>query len=107
VCYNTRHGEIVISAKGWLTVSEAARRLRRSEEQVRRNLRQGKLKGQRIGHQWFVDEREALSESRVHRRPLIPVELQERARKNRESMFQRTGVVLDVVADLKLDRESR
>lgn len=37
-----------------LTVAEAARRLGRSIEQVRRYLREGKLPGRRIGQQWFI-----------------------------------------------------
>lgn len=40
--------------EGMITVQEAARRLNRSIEQVRRYLREGKLKGQRIGQQWFI-----------------------------------------------------
>lgn len=44
------------SPEGVITVAEAARRLGRSIEQVRRYLREGKLKGERIGQQWFVDE---------------------------------------------------
>ncbi len=42
--------------QGMITVQEAARRLGRSIEQVRRYLREGKLKGQRIGQQWFIEE---------------------------------------------------
>ncbi|MEX0800100.1 MAG: helix-turn-helix domain-containing protein [Dehalococcoidia bacterium] len=42
--------------EGAISVAEAARRMRRSIEQVRRYLREGKLKGERIGQQWFVDE---------------------------------------------------
>lgn len=42
-----------------LSVSDAAKRLQRSTEQVRRYLREERLKGQRIGGQWFID-REAL-----------------------------------------------
>lgn len=41
---------------GMITVAEAARRLGRSLEQVRRYLREGKLKGERIGQQWFIEE---------------------------------------------------
>lgn len=41
---------------GMTTVREASRRLGRSIEQVRRYLREGKLRGQRIGGQWFIDE---------------------------------------------------
>jgi excisionase family DNA binding protein len=41
---------------GYLTVEEAARRLDRSLEQVRRYLREGRLPGRRIGQQWFIEE---------------------------------------------------
>ncbi|MGI8644350.1 MAG: helix-turn-helix domain-containing protein [Thermomicrobiales bacterium] len=37
------------------TVADAAPRLNRSTEQVRRYLREGRLAGQRIGGQWFID----------------------------------------------------
>jgi excisionase family DNA binding protein len=47
----------MLPLEGMITVAEAARRLGRSLEQVRRYLREGKLKGQRIGGQWFIDER--------------------------------------------------
>ena len=36
-------------------VAEAARRLGRSTEQVRRYLREGRLRGRRIGGQWFIE----------------------------------------------------
>lgn len=42
-----------------LSVSESARRLGRSTEQVRRYLREGRLQGERVGGQWFID-RDAL-----------------------------------------------
>jgi excisionase family DNA binding protein len=38
-----------------LSVADAARRLNRSTEQVRRYLREGRLKGQRLGGQWFIN----------------------------------------------------
>ncbi|HEU0115415.1 MAG TPA: helix-turn-helix domain-containing protein [Thermomicrobiales bacterium] len=38
----------------WLSVADAAARLGRSTEQVRRYLREGRLTGQRIGGQWFI-----------------------------------------------------
>ena len=44
-----------------LSVSEAARRLNRSTEQVRRYLREQRLRGHRIGGQWFI-EAKALTE---------------------------------------------
>lgn len=46
----------MIDADGLITAAEAAKRLRLSTEQVRRKLREGKLKGRRIGNQWFVEE---------------------------------------------------
>lgn len=52
---------------GYVTVDEAARRLGRSIEQVRRYLREGTLAGQRIGQQWFIEE-EALAAWRPRRR---------------------------------------
>ncbi|HXH21566.1 MAG TPA: helix-turn-helix domain-containing protein [Dehalococcoidia bacterium] len=91
-----------------LTVHEAAKRLNRSTEQVRRYLREGKLKGQRIGNQWFVDEKDlGNATSAAKHRPLIPLEVQERARQSREAIFKRTGILFDVVADLHADREAR
>lgn len=42
-----------------LSVNDAAQRLQRSTEQVRRYLREGRLKGQRMGGQWFI-QRDAL-----------------------------------------------
>ncbi len=41
---------------GYVTVEQAARRLDRSIEQVRRYLREGRLPGRRIGQQWFIEE---------------------------------------------------
>jgi excisionase family DNA binding protein len=38
-----------------LSVTEAAQRLSRSTEQVRRYLREGRLDGRRIGGQWFIE----------------------------------------------------
>lgn len=37
------------------SVADAARKLDRSTEQVRRYLREGRLPGQRIGGQWFIE----------------------------------------------------
>ncbi len=39
-----------------LTVADAAVRLDRSTEQVRRYLREGRLNGRRIGGQWFIEQ---------------------------------------------------
>ena len=54
--------------EGMITVQEAAQRLGRSIEQVRRYLREGKLKGERIGQQWFMDEA-SLTEVPLRYRP--------------------------------------
>ncbi len=47
--------ETMASEQALLSVSDAAKRLERSTEQVRRYLREGRLQGQRIGGQWFID----------------------------------------------------
>lgn len=41
---------------GLLTVADAASALDRSTEQVRRYLREGRLRGRRLGGQWFIEE---------------------------------------------------
>ena len=41
---------------GLLTVADAASQLDRSTEQVRRYLREGRLRGRRLGGQWFIEE---------------------------------------------------
>ncbi len=38
-----------------ISVADAAKRLERSTEQVRRYLREGRLSGRRVGGQWFID----------------------------------------------------
>lgn len=45
-----------------IDVQEAARRLNRSPDQVRRYLREGRLKGQRVNNRWFVDAAEVADE---------------------------------------------
>lgn len=40
-----------------LTVAEAAQRLERSTEQVRRYLRESRLQGRRLGNQWFIESK--------------------------------------------------
>ena len=44
---------------GLITVSDTAKLLGRSTEQVRRYLREGELPGRRLGGQWFIDRAEA------------------------------------------------
>jgi excisionase family DNA binding protein len=46
-------------ARDLLTVSETAKLLQRSTEQVRRYLREGTLPGRRLGGQWFVHRPDA------------------------------------------------
>jgi excisionase family DNA binding protein len=49
---------VPVDAQRLVTVADAARRLKRSTEQVRRYLREGRLTGQRFGGQWFIDRTE-------------------------------------------------
>ncbi|HJX61565.1 MAG TPA: helix-turn-helix domain-containing protein [Dehalococcoidia bacterium] len=111
------------SLEGMITVTEAAQRLGRSLEQVRRYLREGKLKGQRIGGQWFVDEaslpmRYEIGErpSRSVREPGVTMEaarltreeieaLIRRVDENREAIRRRLGRDIDVVEMLRRSRE--
>lgn len=48
------------SDRDLVSVAEASRLLKRSTEQVRRYLREGRLPGHRMGGQWFI-ERAAVS----------------------------------------------
>ena len=94
----------MIDTKGMITVAEAAKRMNRSIEQVRRKLREGKLKGQRIGNQWFVDE-ESLRKLRA-KEPLIPREVMERVRQmNEEALRDNPGYVWDAVEMVRRTRE--
>ena len=68
----------MIDTDGTITVAEAAKRLHLSTEQVRRKLREGKLKGQHVGNQWFVIEASVAASMTKER--LIPVEVMERVR---------------------------
>jgi len=108
---------------GKITVAEAARRLGRSLEQVRRYLREGKLKGQRIGGQWFVEEASLplryqlpRGPSGSIREPVVMMEanrlteeeieaLVKRVDANREAIRRRLGRDLDVVDMLRRSRE--
>lgn len=114
---------------GYITVNEAARRLGRSIEQVRRYLREGRLPGQRIGQQWFIEEEVltgwhaerrrsgriseavAIYEARTMktnetRKPksLIDPELLRQTEETAERIYQQAGDI-DVVALLRQDRE--
>ena len=92
----------MVTLEGMITVAEAARRLNRSIEQVRRYLREGKLQGQRIGNQWFVEEH---SVERRRGEPLVPPELLERIRRTREEIRRRVGHDFDVVKMIRQSRE--
>jgi excisionase family DNA binding protein len=94
---------VMVSLEGMITVAEAARRLDRSIEQVRRYLREGKLRGQRIGGQWFVEEKCLATRPRA---PLVPPELVERIRRTREEIRQRAGHDFDVVEMIRRSREA-
>ena len=115
--------------EGYVTVAEAARRLDRSIEQVRRYLREGKLPGRRIGLQWFIEEgaldgwapqrraagvSEAVAtyearsmetkEKKKKTEPLISEETFRRIDEVRERIRSRSGE-FDVVAMIRQDRE--
>jgi excisionase family DNA binding protein len=57
-------GRIVFNRTELLSVPDAAKRLGISEETVRRHVRSGKLRAEKLGHQWFihVDDLRAFSE---------------------------------------------
>ncbi|MBI4339290.1 MAG: helix-turn-helix domain-containing protein [Chloroflexi bacterium] len=82
--------------EGYITVSEAADRLERSSEQVRRYLREGKLEGRRLGGQWFIREsavayvtrREEAAEVSAKPWP-VPVEYTVAMAAERRALFQR------------------
>lgn len=94
----------MIDRTGMITVAEAAKRMNRSIEQVRRKLREGKLKGQRIGNQWFVEE--ASLRKLQANEPLIPRETIERVRRLREETGrQNPGYVFDAIEMVRRSRE--
>lgn len=111
--------------EGMISVQEAAQRLGRSTEQVRRYLREGKLRGQRIGQQWFIDEK-SLSEGPLVYQPGKPHTVQIREavaameidskvadieaviksiEAGRAAIRARIGGDVDVVEMVRLDRE--
>jgi excisionase family DNA binding protein len=96
----------VIDTRGYVSVAEAAARLRLSPEQVRRRLRCGKLKGERVGNQWFVDSDSLTDRGQARPERLIPKELSDRIDARREAL-RRRGVTVDVVAALRELREGR
>ena len=118
--------------EGYVTVTEAAHRLRRSIEQVRRYLREGKLTGRRIGQQWFIEEaalaswypgrrttetmsvrepaavyeaRPMKTEEKIEKKRLLSDELIRRVEAVRERIRRESGEV-DVVALVRESRDS-
>lgn len=124
-CQNVVVNDNTADLEGTITVSEAARRLGRSIEQVRRYLREGKLKGRRIGQQWFIEEaalrrihkpvaggrrriREAVATMYTTRAKREDVEnLIARVNARREAIRRRLGreLDIDIVEMLRIDRE--
>jgi len=113
----------MLSLEGMITVAEAARRLGRSLEQVRRYLREGKLKGQRVGGQWFVEEASLPLPYQIRSGPRARIRepgatmeatrltkeeieaLIKRVDENREAIRRRLGHGFDVVELLRRSRE--
>jgi excisionase family DNA binding protein len=94
----------MIDTTGMITVAEAAKRLNRSIEQVRRRLREGKLKGQRIGNQWFVEEESLKTLSATE--PLVPKEVMAEVRRlSRRIARQNPGYVFDPVEMVRRSRD--
>ena len=111
--------------EGFITVPEAAQRLSRSTEQVRRYLREGKLAGRRIGNQWFIREPAVLYQTRPvgteGQQEEIPredggqpamsggrMELYERIRSHREEIrrdWEAAGVAIDAAELVREIRE--
>jgi excisionase family DNA binding protein len=95
----------MITLEGMITVAEAARRLNRSTEQVRRYLREGKLKGQRIGNQWFVED-SAIQDSATTRYEQ-QMEVLQRIRENREAILLESGLQprgAEIIRQVRQDR---
>ncbi len=102
--YNSR---AVVSLEGMITVAEAARRLNRSIEQVRRYLREGKLRGQRVGGQWFVEETAISAMADPTARYEQQMELLRRIRENREAIYHETGRLSSGAEAVREVREER
>jgi len=98
------YDESMIDTKGMITVAEAAKRMDRSIEQVRRKLREGKLKGQRIGNQWFVEE-ESVRLVRA-KEPLLPPGFFDEVDRIRRQIAERNpDYVFDAVEMVRQVRE--
>jgi len=95
----------MVTLEGLITVAEAARRLNRSIEQVRRYLREGKLRGQRIGNQWFVEE--SAIQDRMASRYEQQMEVLHSIRENREAILQESGVQPPAAEAIRQVRDER
>ena len=107
--------------KDYITVREAAKRMGRSAEQIRRYLRDGKLVGQRIGGQWFIREEAVLYKVRGQEETDFTMyynsdttnyryEIFERINCRREEIrkrWEKLGVAVNVVDLLEEIREER
>ena len=89
---------MVEEIEGHITVNQAAKRMGRSAEQVRRYLREGTLGGKRIGGQWFIRETAVLYRTRreemkeMTRSESAPTgDLPGGATKGRMEVFERTN----------------
>jgi excisionase family DNA binding protein len=95
----------MITLEGMITVAETARRLNRSTEQVRRYLREGKLRGQRIGNQWFVEE--SAARDSMTTRYEQQMEVLQRIRENREAILRESGLQprgAEIIRQVREDR---
>jgi len=115
----------MVPFEGMITVAEAAQRLGRSLEQVRRYLREGKLKGQRVGGQWFVEEASLPSRYQIRSGPRARIRepgasmeatkmtkeeieaLIKRVDDNREAIRRRLGHGFDISRLIEETREGR
>ena len=77
VCYNRLTAKPAEVRRMTLTVPEAARRIGRNPETVRRWIREGKLRSTKVGTQHVVDERDLANlVDHAEARPSIPAEWQ-------------------------------
>lgn len=97
----------MLSLQGMITVAEAARRLNRSIEQVRRYLREGKLRGERIGGQWFMKETAISAMADPTARYHQQMELLRRIRENREAISRESGRLFGGAEAVAQVREER
>ena len=97
----------MIDTSGMITVAETAERLHISQEQVRRWLRSGKLHGQRLGRQWFLDEATVTEQSVIKKEYLISREFIRGVRELRRKInAENKGEPFDAVAMIREARES-